>query len=154
VAEQNPQQNINFSLEKIYLKDISYEAPGAPRVFLRQEAPDITVQLGIGHRPLESDQGFFEVVLTVTVNAKHKENTIFLVEVQQAGVFRITGVAGEALARALEIACPHVLLPFVRETVNELVGKGGFPQLLINPVNFEALYEQKRTAQQPAAGQA
>ncbi len=144
-----------FGLEKIYLKDVSYEAPGAPGVFLQNQPPEVGVQIALAHRPIESEQGYYEVTLTVQINAKFEDKPLFLVEVQQAGVFRVQGVNGEALAHALEVDCAHVLLPFARETVNELVGKGGFPQLLINPINFGALYEQKRSgAQQPAQGQA
>jgi preprotein translocase subunit SecB len=143
-----------FGLEKIYLKDVSYEAPGAPGVFLQNQPPEVGVQIALAHRPIESEPGYHEVTLTVQINAKSEDKPLFLVEVQQAGVFRVQGVNGEALARALEIHCAYVLLPFARETVNELVGKGGFPQLLINPINFDALYEQKRSgAQQPAQSQ-
>ncbi len=142
------QQEVVFTLEKIYLRDVSYEAPGAPGVFLEQESPKVGIQLGVAHGPLDAEQGLYEVVLSVTVTARQQEKIIFLVEVQQAGIFRIQGLAGEALTRTLEISCPYALLPFLRETVAELVSKGGFPQLLINPVNFDALYEQKRQAQQ------
>jgi preprotein translocase subunit SecB len=144
-----------FSLEKIYLKDLSYEAPGAPAVFLDNQPPEVGVQIQLARRPIEAEQGFYEVTLTVQVNAKRGETSLFLVEVQQAGVFRVQGITGEALERTLEVACAYVLLPFARETVSELIGKGGFPQLLINPINFDALYEQKRAAvAQPAQGNA
>ena len=144
-----------FGLEKIYLKDVSYEAPGAPGIFLQNQPPEVGVHITLAHRPIDSEQGFFEVTLTVQINAKHADKALFLVEVQQAGVFRIQGIDGEVLNHALEVTCAHVLLPFAREAVNDLVGKGGFPQLLINPINFDALYEQKRAAaSQPAQGQA
>jgi preprotein translocase subunit SecB len=144
-----------FSLEKIYLKDASYEAPGVPGVFMENLAPEIGVQLTLQHRPIESGQGYYEVVLTVQINAKREDKATFLVELQQAGVFRVQGIEGEALERTLEVACAYVLLPFAREAINDLIGKGGFPQLLINPINFDALYEQKRAAaKQPAETQA
>lgn len=144
-----------FGLEKIYLKDASYEAPGAPAVFLDKEAPEIGVQIQLAHRQIEAEQGFYEVILTVQVNAKRGDKSSFLVEVQQAGVFRVRGLAGEALVRTLEVACAYVLLPFAREAVSDLLVRGGFPQLLINPINFDALYEQKRAAQeQPVQGTA
>lgn len=148
-VEQNAEQNVVFNVEKIYIKDVSYEAPGVPMTFAQPEggAAEIGVQLGIEHGALNPGQGLHEVVLTVTATAKRDNKNIFLVEVKQAGIFRITGVEGELLERALQISCAYVLLPFVREAVNELVGKGGFPQLLINPINFEGLYEQKKTAQ-------
>lgn len=136
-----------FALERIYIKDISYEAPAAPRVFFEQANPQLDVQLGISHSALSAEEGLFEVVLSVTASARQPERTVFLVEIHQAGLFRVSGVSGDALARTLEISCPYILLPFVREAVNDLVGKGGFPQLLINPINFEALYDQKQAGQ-------
>jgi preprotein translocase subunit SecB len=143
------QPEVVFTLEKIYLRDVSYEAPGVPQVFLEQQAPRIDIQLGISHRPFDAEQGFHEVVLAVTATARREDKPVFLVEVQQAGVFRIRGLEGEALERTLEVSCPYALLPFLRETVAELVTKGGFPQLLINPINFDALYAQKRQASEP-----
>ena len=151
MAEQNTgtEKDIVFHLEKIYIKDVSYEAPGAPVDFMQQEgpAPQLNVQLGIEHAPLNPEQGFFEVVLAVTATTTRNDKTLFLVELQQAGVFQITGLTGEALEKTLEIGCTHILLPFAREAINDLVSKGGFPQLLLSPINFEALYEQKKAAQ-------
>jgi preprotein translocase subunit SecB len=148
-VEPNQEQNIVFNIEKVYIKDVSYEAPGVPLAFTQAQnaAAEIAVQLNLEHVVLNPEQGVHEVVLTVTATAKRENKNIFLVEVKQAGVFRITGVAGDSMQRVLEISCAYVLLPFVREVINELVGKGGFPQLLINPINFEALYEQKQAAQ-------
>ena len=152
MVEPKQDQNIVFSVDKIYIKDISYEAPGVPLAFTQAEnaAAEIGVQLGLDHGTLNQAQGIYEVVLTVTATATREKKNIFLVEVKQAGIFRITGIEGDMLARALGISCAYVLLPFVREAVNDLVGKGGFPQLLINPINFEMIYEQKQTTQ--AAG--
>jgi preprotein translocase subunit SecB len=144
--EANKNKEVTFSLEKIYLKDVSYEAPAAPQVFLQTQTPQVSVQLGIEHATLASKEGTHEVTLTVGVTAKSGEKTVFLVEVQQCGVFQLTGLEAEALTKALQIGCAYVLLPFAREAVNDLVTKGGFPQLLLNPVNFEALYEQKKAA--------
>lgn len=135
-----------FALEKIYLKDVSYEAPNVPQVFMEKGVPDVNVQLAIEPALLNADEGLFEVVLGVTVTAVLAGKTVFLAEAKQGGIFRIQGVPEAELPRALEIGCPTVLLPFAREAINELVVKGGFPQLLVNPVNFEALYEQKRAA--------
>src|SRR5258706_15192175 len=145
MADQ-PVADVQFSLERIYIKDISYEAPAAPQVFLQQTAPQLDVQLGVQQAPIASSPDLHEVVLTVMIAAKQGDKSIFLVEVQQAGLFRVSGIVGEALQRALEISGAYILLPFVREAVNDLVGKGGVSQLLINPVNFEALYQQKQTA--------
>jgi preprotein translocase subunit SecB len=133
-----------FDIKKIYLRDLSFESPESPHIFTQKEfAPQIDVQIRIGHTAL-GDSGHFEVVLIITATAKHKDKTIFLVEVQQAGIFEITGVPEDRLEAVLEVACPNVLLPFAREAVADLANKGGFPQLLITPVNFEALYASKR----------
>jgi len=146
MTEQNAQPGITFSLEKIYIKDSSFEVPDAPQVFLDATSPEVGVQLGINHRQIDAAQGLYEVVLTVTVTAKHADKTVFLAEAHQAGLFRISGMPEPELPKVLEIACPNVLLPFVRQAVNNLVESGGFPQLLLNPINFETLYQQKQSA--------
>jgi len=143
VAEQNADPEVIFSLEKIYVKDISYEAPHVPAVFLEKAAMEVDMQLGIEHGSINPAEGLHEVVLSVTVTARLDKRTAFLTETKQAGIFRITGIPDSELPKVLEIACPNILLPFAREVVNDLVSKGGFPQLLINPVNFEVLYQQK-----------
>ncbi len=140
-----PQQNVGFSMERVYLKDASYEAPNVPHIFLEQNAPEINIHLEVRHQKLEADGGYYEVVLAITANAKTGDKTVFLVEVQQAGLFVLQGIADDEISKVLEIACPTILLPFAREVINDFVGKGGLPQLLINPVNFEALYQQKHT---------
>lgn len=142
------EQNIVFSIEKLYIKDVSYEAPGVPMAFSQAQGAgvEIGVQLGLEHNVFNPEQGLYEVVITVTATAKRENKNIFLVEVKQAGIFRIDGVDKDTLQRALEITCAYVLLPFAREAINDFVEKGGFPQLLINPINFEALYEQKQSA--------
>src|SRR3972149_3389170 len=123
MAEPSQPQGPFFGLERVYLKDVSYEAPGAPQIFLEQQAPEIGVQLGIEHRPLNAEQGLYDAVLTVTVSAKRGHKKFFRPEGPQGGVFRLKGGADEPLQQALEIACPHVLLPFPREAVNDLVCK-------------------------------
>jgi len=140
------QKEISFNLKKVYVKDVSFESPLSPQIFLNEQAPEVDVQMNITHSKLD-DTDLYEVVLTITVTAKSAESNFFLCEVQQAGLFEVTG-AYDDLAMVLEIACPNILLPYVREAISELVGKGGFPQLLINPINFEALYHQKMMAQQ------
>lgn len=146
MTEPSAETQVVFSLEKVYLKDVSYEAPAAPHVFLQDGAPQVGVQLGVGHTLLDAAQGVYEVVLSITVTATRENKTVFLVEVQQGGLFRLQGVDGELRDRTLGVACPHMLLPFAREAVSDFIGKGGFPPLLLQPVNFEALYEQKRAA--------
>ena len=136
-------QTLQFDIQKIYLQDVSLESPNAPAVFTRDNlAPELDVQINISHQELGGDNGFYNVVLEVTVTATEGEHTIFLIEVHQAGVFRIVNIQESELPLALEVAAPNVLLPFAREAISDLAGKGGFPQLLINPVNFEALYRQ------------
>lgn len=148
----NAQTPVLFQLEKIYVKDSSFEVPGAPQVFLEQKAPEVGVQLHVGHAAIDREQGLYESVLAITVTARAGERNVFLVEVQQAGLFRIRGLPEDEIVKALEIACPTVLLPFARQIVNSLVESGGFPQLLLAPINFEALYQQKRQPPaQPAA---
>lgn len=142
---------VSFSLEKIYVKDASYEAPNVPQMFLEKTTPDVGVQLGIEHAVLDKAQGLYEVALAVTATAKLNDKTVFLTEAKQAGIFRITGVEEAEMSKVLEISCANILLPFVREVINEFVVKGGFPQLLINPINFEALYHQKQTAENEQA---
>ncbi len=140
------QKEISFNLKKVYVKDISFESPLSPQVFLNEQAPEVDVQMNITHSKLE-DSDLYEVVLTITVTAKGGESNFFLCEVQQGGLFEVTGAEVE-LPMVLEIACPNILLPFIREAISDLVGKGGFPQLLINPINFEALFQQKMKVQQ------
>jgi len=136
-----------FNLQKTYIKDVSFESPMSPQVFSLQTAPQIDIQINIQHRALDDGNGIYEVVLSGTVTAKADEKSVFLSEVQQAGIFQIQGVGDQELEMVLEIACPNILLPFLREAIADLVTKGGFPQLLLNPVNFEALYHRKQEAQ-------
>ena len=116
--EQTPALNI----EKVYIKDISYEAPNTPQVFMEQRVPEVGVQLNIGHTALDEKAGLYEVVLSVTVTAKFGDKNVFLVEVLQAGLFRVIGIPANDLPMVLEIGCPNILLPFAREAINDLVG--------------------------------
>ena len=142
-------EEISLEPRKIYLKDVSFESPISPEVFTRgQVKPAIDMQLLLEHKRLEKD--FHEVVLQITATSKTGEETMFLVEVQQAGIFEIRCDDAAKLEMVKEIACANILLPFARETIADLVAKGGFPQLLINPVNFEALYQQNRQKQAQA----
>jgi len=151
MTEQNTQPGPVFNLEKIYIKDSSFEVPGAPQVFLDAKSPEVGVQLGISHSQINAEQGVFEVVLAVTVTAKNTDKIVFLAGAHQACLFHITGMPEPELPKILEIACPNVLLPFVRQAVNNLIESGGFPQLLLSPINFEALYLQKQAAAPQAA---
>jgi len=126
----------------------------SPHIFTQQMAPNVDVQIQIKHAELDKENGFYEVVLDTTVTAKMEEQTAFLAEVQQGGIFQIQGPPESDMPMVLEIACPNILLPFAREAVSELITKGGFPQLLIAPVNFEALFHQKGTEGEAAVAQA
>ena len=138
-----------FSIEKVFVKDISLEIPNAPQVFLEREAPAVDIQLH--HNSTQVDDGVYQTVLTVTVTAKAKDKTMFLVEVGQAGVFVIRNIAAAELDAVLGIACPNILFPYAREAVSDLTTRAGFPPVVLNPVNFEAIYQQ---AQQQVAAQA
>ncbi|MGH8750783.1 MAG: protein-export chaperone SecB [Burkholderiales bacterium] len=139
-----------FSIEKIYVKDLSLEIPNAPRIFLEREAPQVDVQMNTAGNPV--DEGIFEVVLTITITAKLKDKTMFLVEVAQGGIFHIRNVAQPEIEPILGIACPNILYPYVREVISDVVSRAGFPPVILNPVNFEALYQHRKQQQaQPNA---
>jgi len=129
-----------FSIEKLFVKDISLEIPNAPQVFLEREVPTVDIQLH--HNSSQVDQDVYMTVLTVTVTAKSKDKTLFLVEVGQAGVFVIRNVQRQDLDPILGIACPNLLFPYAREVVSDLTSRAGFPPVVLNPVNFESIYQQ------------
>ena len=131
-----------FSIEKIYVKDLSLEIPNAPQVFLERESPEIDLQLNLGAQQLE--EGIFESSITVTVTAKLADSkTMFLVEATQAGIFQIRHIPAEELDPILGVACPNILFPYLRETVSHVVNRAGFPPVLLSPINFDALYAQR-----------
>lgn len=135
-----------FSIEKIYVRDLSLEVPNAPQVFMSNDAPQLDVQLSQGVQSV--DGALFEVTLKVTVTAKAGDKTVFLVEVAQAGIFQIRNVPQAELDPILGMVCPNVLFPYARETVSDTVNRAGFPPVLLAPVNFEALYQQRMAEQQ------
>ena len=143
-----------FSIEKLYVKDLSLEVPGAPQVFLEREAPQINVQLRTAGQAVED--GVYEVTLTVTVNAKIGEDrNLFLVEVAQAGIFQIRNLPEGELEPVMMIGCPNILFPYAREAVSDAVTRAGFQPVLLSPVNFESLYQsQRQQAIQQAVEQA
>ncbi len=132
-----------FAIEKIYVKDLSLEIPNAPNIFLERDTPEINLQLGTKHQSI--DTGLYEVLLTVTVTAKIKDKIMFLIETQQAGIFRIQNIPNEEIDPVLGIGCPNILFPYLREVVSDIVTRSGFPPVILNPVNFEAIYQQKKT---------
>ena len=146
------QEAPSFSIEKLYLKDLSVEVPNAPEVFLEQENPQVEIQLQTNGRNLGS--GAYEVVLTVTVTARIGEKTVFLVEVGQAGIFRLRNIPEENLEALLLIACPNILFPYAREAVSDAVVRAGFAPVVLQPVNFEALYAARLQQEQEQAANA
>jgi preprotein translocase subunit SecB len=137
-----------FSIEKVYVKDLSLEIPNAPQSFLEREAPTVDVQLH--HNSNGVEDGVYQTVLTVTVTAKVQEKTLFLVEAAQAGIFVIRNVPAQELEAVLAIACPNILFPYVREVISDVVTRAGFPPVVLSPVNFEAIYQAQRDPQPPA----
>ncbi len=142
-----PQQP-TFVIEKIYLKDASLEIPHAPQIYLEPDSPQVEVNVHNQAAILGESEGLFEVVLTVTVTAKTGDKTVFLVEVAQAGIFQIRHVPQQDLDPILGIACPGVLLPYAREVVSSMVLRAGFPPVVLQHMNFEAVYQQQRMQQQ------
>src|SRR5438552_337526 len=137
-----------FSIEKVYVKDLSLEIPNAPNVFLEREAPTVDIQLH--HNSSAVEDGVYQTVLTVTVTAKVKEKTLFLVDAAQAGIFVARNIPPGELEAVLAIACPNILFPYVREVISDTVVRAGFPPVILNPVNFEAIYAAQRNPQQVA----
>ncbi len=134
-----------FAIQKVYIKDISFETPYSPEIFADEWAPTVNMNLSSEATRLKEELGdLYEVVLTVTVTVNIGEKTAYLIEVQQAGIFHIKGFPEEMVSRMVSTICPNILFPFAREVVSDLVTRGGFPQLLLAPVNFEALYAQQQ----------
>lgn len=140
-----------FQLQRIYTKDISFEVPGAPDVFLKQWQPQVNVQLNTETRRVGESETDYEVVLSLTVTANNEDKTVYLVEVKQAGIFTIVGIEGEERDQLLGAYCPNLLFPYARELITDLVSRGTFPQLLLQPINFDALYQDAKA--RAAAGE-
>lgn len=140
----------SFALESVYIKDMSFESPNSPQVFLQQEQPQLDIDIDIQHNKLDDEDDLYEVILPLSVEAKADDKTVFLAEVHQAGLFRISGVDAENLPMVLEINCANILLPFARETLASMIGHGGFPPVLVNPVNFEIIFDQRHAAAKEA----
>ncbi len=139
-----------FSIEKIYVKDLSLEIPNAPQIFLERNPPQVDVQLH--HVSTKVDEGVYQTELTLTITAKVADKTMFLVEANQAGIFAIRNVPDQEMSQILGIGNPNILYPYARETVSDAIVRAGFPPVLLNPVNFEALFVAQQ--QQAAADQA
>ncbi|EGZ50302.1 protein-export chaperone SecB [Neisseria wadsworthii] len=144
VQDQAQQENQPvFSIEKLYVKDMSLEVPHAPKVFLEQGEPNVDMRVATESQKLEDE--FYEVSVTVTVTSKLAEDRVmFLNEVTQSGIFRLANIPEEDLQLLLAVACPNILFPYARETVSSTITRAGFPPVLLAPINFEALYQQQQ----------
>ena len=149
-AAQTNSQPI-FNIEKLYVKDLSLEIPNAPGIFLERENPQIDLQLQTQAAPL--DEGVFDVTVTVTVTAKlpEKDKVVFLIEAKQSGIFQIRNLPPEDMETVLAVACPNILYPYLREVVSDVAVRGGFAPVLLNPINFEGIFQQQKQQQTQAS---
>jgi preprotein translocase subunit SecB len=142
-------QEQQFSLQRLFLKDLSFESPMAPNVFTQQWRPQVKLDLNIANNKLADDN--YEVVLKLTLTATVEDKAALLIEIQQAGIFLIKGLDEETLRQVLSIGCANILFPYARETIDGLALKGGFPPFQLQPINFEAMYMQAQQQQAPQA---
>lgn len=149
------QQQRVFQVQRIYVKDLSFEAPGTPEVFLEQGQPKVNVQLGNHVRRLKEGGDEFEVEVTVTVTAEVNDKAAYVAEVKQAGVFLVQGIDGPELEHLLGAYCPNILFPYIRETISSLVTRGSFAPFMLQPINFDALFQQAQAqrAEQETSGE-
>lgn len=146
-AAQGEQQQPQFAIQRIFVKDVSFEAPNAPEIFRKEWKPELNVDMNVGNRKL--DEGVYEVTLTLTAKNTVGEETAFLCEVAQAGIFTVSEEMPEQnKAHTLGAFCPNILFPYARETISSLVTRGTFPQLNLAPVNFDAVFAQHVQQQQ------
>jgi preprotein translocase subunit SecB len=148
MSEQPQAPQAMFQIEKIYVKDVSLEIPNAPQIFTQQAQPQLEVRIDTGAAPFADN--YFEAFVSATVTAKVGDKTLFLAEAVQAGIFQLRNVSNDDLRPLLGIACPTILFPYLRETISDLVIRGGFPPVLLAPVSFEALYMQRVQQEQAA----
>ena len=147
IAPEAQNERQGLSIEKLFLKDISVEVPNSPDIFTSRETPQISVELNNKATPLPDN--YFEVALQVIVTSKIADKTAFLVDITQAGIFHVKNIPEETVEPIIAVACPNILFPYAREAVSDLITKAGFTAVLLNPINFEALYiQQKQQAQQ------
>ncbi|MGH1462779.1 MAG: protein-export chaperone SecB [Neptuniibacter sp.] len=142
-------QGPQFSVQRIYIKDASFESPNSPAIFTTPWQPEVNVELNTATQQLSETA--YEVVLTITATVKIEEQTAFLVEMQQAGIFAISGIEGPELGHTLGAFCPSILFPYAREAIDSMVVKASFPALMLAPVNFDALYAQQMAQKQAQA---
>ena len=153
--EKQPEGDKRLSIAKVYVKDFSFESPQTPGIFKQGDwSPQTNLNLRSSHSAV--DDNLHEVVLTITVDAKEGDNTIFLVELQQAGLFEVSGYNQDELGAIIGSYCPNILFPYARESIASTIQKGGFPEFVLQPINFDALYlqSQQQKAQQDVAAAA
>jgi preprotein translocase subunit SecB len=151
MTEKDPVQT-HFSIQKIYVKDVSFESPTSPEAFgFKQWEPKIELNINNAHTRL--NEQMYEAILTVTATVKQEDKVAFLIEVQQAGIFAITGFSDQDLGYLIGSQCMNILLPYAREAVSDMTTRGGFPPLILAPVNFDALYQQHLKEQQAKASE-
>ena len=154
MAEQdnNPQlpEDAQFAIQKVYVKDLSFETPNSPEVFRTEWKPTVDMHMTNEGKPLGDD--LYDVVLSLTLTVKLEDKVAYLIEINQAGVFLIKNIPEDIIERMLGTACANILFPFAREAVADIVTRGGFPQLLLAPVNFDALYLQQKQQEAEAQG--
>jgi len=140
-ATEEDQPQAQFQLQKLYMKDVSFELPNAPQIF--QDDGQVEIKMNLAQRVENLAEGVHEVVLTVTVTANLGEKTAYLAEVQQAGIFAISGLNEQATHAAVNTLCPHTLFPYARRVITDMVADGGFPPLVLQPINFDQIYAQR-----------
>lgn len=146
--QPNPTQPA-FSVEKLFVKDLSIEVPNAPKIYLERDPPQIEIQMNNAANPI--DDGYYVVLLTVTVTAKLGDKSVFLVEATQGGVFQIRNVPQPEMEIVLGVTCPNILFPYVREVISDAVVRAGFPPVVLAPMNFEAIHQARQQSQAQAA---
>jgi len=146
--EEQKQIQVSIGLDKIYVKDISLEIPGAPQVFLQRENPKVDMQLN--SQSSKISEGVFEVVVMGTVTAKVGEKVLFLIEVKQAGIFNVRNIPAENMEPILAVMCPNILYPYLRETISDISTRAGFAPVLLSVVSFESIYQQQKQQSQAA----
>jgi len=146
--EEQKQIQVSIGLDKIYVKDISLEIPGAPQVFLQRENPKVDMQLN--SQSSQVSEGVFEVVVMGTVTAKVGDKVLFLIEVKQAGIFNVRNIPAENMEPILAVMCPNILYPYLREAISDISSRAGFAPVLLSVVSFESIYQQQKQQNQAA----
>ncbi|MGS2722799.1 protein-export chaperone SecB [Porticoccus sp. GXU_MW_L64] len=139
-GQEQQQPQVQFAMQRMYLKDLSFETPQGVEAFRKQWKPNVNQEMTTKTKKVED--GLYEVTLQLTITVKSEEEALYLVEVQQAGLFTVTGLEGQQLAQVLNTACPNMLFPYAREVIDNVVTKGSFPALMLPPINFDALFVQ------------